>query len=323
MSAAAGFGVLKTDTSPTAATPAQIFRARDIALEDSLASVFVQNRTPPDGFSVPLEAGPGPCYDRAVRDQSFTELGNRAFSRGDLAAAMRWYQQALEAERRAGSERSLAVALGNLANVYASMGRREDAEGLYRQVLGIERRLGDERQIALTLLHLGNLAADALEAPRARAYYFEARDLLERLGETGPLGVLHQNLGLLARETGEYADAITAFEAALALMRRAGDRRGVAAVYTNLGRTYHVMGRLDEAFACCSTSQAMAERAGDELAIAAARYHLAGICEARGDRAAAIAHLRIVVDIDRRYHLPKYEENRARLAVLEAAAGPA
>jgi len=46
---------------------------------------------------------------------------------------------------------------------------------------------------------------------------------------------------------------------------------------------------------------------------------LAGICEARGDRPSAIAHLRVVVDIDRRYGLPKYEENRARLAVLEAA----
>jgi tetratricopeptide (TPR) repeat protein len=105
-------------------------------------------------------------------------------------------------------------------------------------------------------------------------------------------------------------------------MRRADDRRGVSAVYTNLGRTYHLMGRLDDAFACCSTSHAMAERAGDELTIASARYHLAGICEARGDRAAAISHLRIVVDIDRRYGLPKYEENRARLAVLEGAKNP-
>jgi hypothetical protein len=77
------------------------------------------------------------------------------------------------------------------------------------------------------------------------------------------------------------------------------------------------MGRLDDAHACGVTALAMAERSGDELAAATARYHLAGICEARGDRPAAVSHLRVVVDIDRRYNLPKYEENRARLAALE------
>jgi tetratricopeptide (TPR) repeat protein len=129
-------------------------------------------------------------------------------------------------------------------------------------------------------------------------------------------------MGLLARELGEYAGAVAAFEAALVLMRRADDRRGVAAVYTNLARTFHLMGRLDDAYACGSTALAMAERSGDELAVASARYHLAGICEARGDRSAAAAHLRIVVDVDRRYGLPKYDENRARLAALEAKETP-
>jgi tetratricopeptide (TPR) repeat protein len=143
--------------------------------------------------------------------------------------------------------------------------------------------------------------------------------MLERLGETGPLGVLYQNMGLLARESGEHEAAVAAFESALVLMRRADDRRGVAAVYTNLSRTYLLMGRLDDAYACGATALAMADRLGEELAAASARYHLAGICEARGDTAAARAHLRVVVDIDRRYGLPKYEENRARLAALDAA----
>jgi tetratricopeptide (TPR) repeat protein len=146
---------------------------------------------------------------------------------------------------------------------------------------------------------------------------------LARLGETGALAVLHQNRGLLARELGEHQTALEEFEEALTLMRRADDQRGVAAVYTNLGRTYHLLGRFDDAYACCATALAMSERRGDELAVAAARYHLAGICEARGDKPSALAHLRIVVDIDRRYGLPKYDENRARLAALEAATGPA
>jgi hypothetical protein len=78
------------------------------------------------------------------------------------------------------------------------------------------------------------------------------------------------------------------------------------------------MERLDDAWACCTTALAMAERRGDEMALATARYHLAGICEARGDTRSALTHLRVVVDIDRRYGLPKYDENVARLSALEA-----
>jgi hypothetical protein len=76
--------------------------------------------------------------------------------------------------------------------------------------------------------------------------------------------------------------------------------------------------RYDDAIACCQTSQSIAERSCDELRTGGARYVLVQCYEATGKLREAADLLELVVHMDRKYQLPKLEENIQRLAGLRA-----
>jgi tetratricopeptide (TPR) repeat protein len=184
--------------------------------------------------------------------------------------------------------------------------------------LELQKLLGDEKGIGTTLANLGNLRADAGEWDRAQAYYLEALDLMTKTHDEPAQAVLYSDLGLVARETGRFAEAIQFYERSLGLMRRLSNLGGVADAWRMIGRTFLIQKRYDEAIACCQTSQAIAERLRDELRTGGARYVLAQCYEEMGRLQDAANLLEQVVRMDRKYCLPKLEENTQRLKALRA-----
>src|SRR2546425_209825 len=73
---------------------------------------------------------------------------------------------------------------------------------------------------------------------------------------------------------------------------------------------------------CAPTSLGISRRLRDELRVAGACYLLAGIREEEGKIAEAAELLERVVAIDRKYQLPKLEENTRRLEALRERATP-
>ena len=123
---------------------------------------------------------------------------------------------------------------------------------------------------------------------------------------------------MVARETKEYEQAIGYYEQSLVLMRRLGNEGGVADAWRMIGRTFLLQRRYDDAIACCQTSQSIAERSHDELRAGGARYVLVQCYEELGKLREAADLLELVVQMDRKYQLPKLEENTKRLAALRA-----
>lgn len=245
-------------------------------------------------------------------------LGNEHFSRGDYTRAHECYAKALECDRKTGDQRALVATLGNLANICAVSGRREAAQQYYEEVLELQKLLGDERGIGTTLANLGNLRADAAEYERARAYYLEALDILNRTNDETAQAVLFSDLGFVARETGQFGEALQYYERSLALMKRLGNEGGMADAWRMMARTHLLQQRYEDAVACCRTSQAVAERMRDELRTGGARYVLAGCFEQMGRLREAAELLEQVVAMDRKYDLPKLQENIGRLEALKA-----
>jgi tetratricopeptide (TPR) repeat protein len=165
---------------------------------------------------------------------------------------------------------------------------------------------------------LGNLRADAGEWDVARAYYLEALDLMTKTGDEAGKAVLFSDLGLVARETGQFDEALRCYESSLTLMRRLGNLGGVADAWRMIGRTFLIQKRYDDAIACCQTSQSIAERLRDELRTGGARYVLVQCYEEMGRLRDAVDLLDQVVLMDRKYRLPKLEENTQRLVALRA-----
>ena len=63
----------------------------------------------------------------------------------------------VETARKLGDKGSEGAALGNLGNVYASLGQYEDAAELYQQSLVIKKEIGDQEGTATTLINLAGL----------------------------------------------------------------------------------------------------------------------------------------------------------------------
>jgi tetratricopeptide (TPR) repeat protein len=121
---------------------------------------------------------------------------------------------------------------------------------------------------------------------------------------------------LIAREQGQFNEAIAYYEKSMLLMRRLGNDGGVADAWRMMGRTFLLEKRCDDAVACGQTSQSIAERSLDELRTGGARYLLADCYEAMGRLEEAAQLLERVVEMDRKYQLPKLEENIKRLDAL-------
>ena len=244
--------------------------------------------------------------------------GNEHFSRGHYTDAYTCYAKALEFDRLTGDQRALAATLGNLGNICAVSGRRDAAQRYYQEVLELQKILGDEKGIGTTLANLGNLRADAGEWDSARAYYLEALDLMTKTHDVAAEAVLFSDLGLVARETGQFDEAIRCYERSLELMRHLGNHGGVADAWRMIGRTFLVQKRYEDAIAYCQTSQSIAERSRDELRSGGARYVLVQCYEETGRLRDAADLLEQVVYMDRKYQLPKLEENTQRLTALRA-----
>ena len=68
--------------------------------------------------------------------EQLNKIGNEYFGRGLYTEAYDYYQQALACDRQSGDRRALVATLGNLGNVCAVSGRREQAQQFYQEEIG-------------------------------------------------------------------------------------------------------------------------------------------------------------------------------------------
>jgi serine/threonine-protein kinase PknK len=106
--------------------------------------------------------------------------------------------------------------------------------------------------------------------------------------------------GLALAFTSDDKSALEAIERAVAIGRSAGDKRAEAVALGSLAIVHQRAGRAVEAKRAYEESLAAAEAARDAWTYAATRLNLAGLAQAEGDFAAALAHLEAAVDMGRR-----------------------
>jgi transcriptional regulator with GAF, ATPase, and Fis domain len=106
--------------------------------------------------------------------------------------------------------------------------------------------------------------------------------------------------GLALAFTGEDASAQEAIERAVAVGRSVGDKRAEAVALGSLAIAHQRGGRASEAKRAYDESLAAAEAARDAWTYATTRLNLAGLAQAEGDFAAALAHLEAAVDMGQR-----------------------
>jgi len=193
-------------------------------------------------------------------------------------------------DRPGGDDRDRAATLNNLGVLYRNLGDYPSARRYYERALELDRRHREREREARTLNNLGWVDHLAGELERARARYAESLELSRELADRSLEAAVRTGLGRLLTETGEPAAARQHLERAVALRREEENPRGLAAALQSLGELERRQGRLAAASAALAEGLALAERLGDRQLGASLAIRLARVEGERGrpDRALAL-----------------------------------
>ncbi|WP_218080811.1 tetratricopeptide repeat-containing protein [Anthocerotibacter panamensis] len=177
------------------------------------------------------------------------ESGKSKSYREDIEKAQEYFQKAIALDEESST---LAANLNNLANLYSSQGRYDEAEPLYVQALALYRKLlGEEHpDVASSLNNLAGLYYSQGRYDEAEPLLQQALRLVRKLGEEHPkVAISLNNLAGLYYSQGRYDEAEPLYVQALGLRRKllGEEHPDVATSLNNLAELYKSQGRYEQA----------------------------------------------------------------------------
>jgi predicted ATPase/class 3 adenylate cyclase len=152
--------------------------------------------------------------DRAGSAFALANLTFERLFRGDLEAALRQGDEAVERARLADDEWVLSWALSNAGCAHLEAGQqkldageRQQGRRLVEEASAIARRLGDRRLIAITVGNLGEEALELRDLARAVPLLTEAMIALTGLRERAAAANIGRTLALVALYEGDVGEA--------------------------------------------------------------------------------------------------------------------
>jgi Nif-specific regulatory protein len=224
---------------------------------------------------------------------AFNNLGLVYKNLREWREAMRFLEQALKLDERAGLYARMRVGLLNLGLIRYRLGQWDLAEEHFRQSLRIARETGHVQGESSALLALGLLLRRRRQSDRAEENFRRAMTLAQQAHAPREGLLAREFLGELALDRSDASGAVAIFAPALAEAQEIAPEGDVAAeLTTRLGIAELQLGRLDEAQAHLVRGLAMAERLGDRIESAIAERSLARLEAMRGNAATVEARIR-------------------------------
>jgi CHAT domain-containing protein/tetratricopeptide (TPR) repeat protein len=216
------------------------------------------------------------------------DLGNVAYSRGNLARAEQMYQRALAIfENLIPNSLQVAKTLRNLGNVASARGDLDKAEQLYQQALAIEEKLApNSLDAAHTLHNLGLVALKQGKLVQAKQLFQQVLGLFERLVPNSlQVASTLGNLGDVAFFSGDLVRAEQMYQQALGLFEQlVPNSLQVAQTLHNLGSVAESRGDLNRAEQLLQQALAIFESlVPNSMQVANALHNLGNVASDRGD----------------------------------------
>ena len=229
-------------------------------------------------------------------DQVFIQTGNTPYRgktlyrraaltqmSGDLSGAAAQLEQALEWMSDIVSIHDRGGAHELLANVYSTLGRRDDAEAQYQNAID----LGDPEIQARAFIQLGSLARQSGDYEKAQSNYQQALRLAERLGHVLQRAILSQELGYLYYQQGSFELAERSFLDAGQIYSQLNFPLGLAHIQHALGNVAFARQDLESAQKSYQSALDLNRAQGVDANSAYNRYMLAVVAQRQGDIARA------------------------------------
>lgn len=233
-----------------------------------------------------------------------------------------WADQAIDESRRLGYDAGEACGLRYKGIGYWYRDEYDTALELVLEALRIYERIGDTQGIAGSLSTAGTIYLNLERYDQALETYQRALALAEKTGDENRVGIVLSNLGTTYLGMNRHEDALVEFRRALPILERTGSTLDVLTALGNIGGAYRRLGRLDEALAVNADILERAERAGSKVRMADALTDTAEILMMQGRHAEAEPNVRRAVEIARSEGLKRNEHEAEQVwAQLSEARG--
>ncbi|MBX7224041.1 MAG: tetratricopeptide repeat protein [Blastocatellia bacterium] len=166
---------------------------------------------------------------------TYSILGTVSNALGDLVAAAKYFNLALDHCRARGDQAGEANVLHNFGSMYDDLGEKEKAGAYYRQALVLERQTNDRQGESYSLNNLALIEDFRGEFQQALEGFHRVRQLTQELGDKHLEGTVLLNLGQTHRNLGEYDATRTFYTQALELFQSLQEDAGTAAALQKLG----------------------------------------------------------------------------------------
>jgi tetratricopeptide (TPR) repeat protein len=210
-------------------------------------------------------------------------------TKGDLATALRFFDQSLAVARPTGNLSIVGLGLSSLGLVYLEMGNYPLAAQYYHQALAILQQVRAEQHYALVLSNLGYIHAN-LDHPDSAEYFFARAAPLAKQHRPDFGAFIHNNLANLHLQAGRREQARRSLALAQALAQQYDDQQDLSDGARLLAELHLAQGDLDSALAQADRSLRIAQAVNLKRNIYQAYQVGSQIYEAKRDTPAAFAH---------------------------------
>ncbi|WP_344620380.1 AfsR/SARP family transcriptional regulator [Dactylosporangium salmoneum] len=217
--------------------------------------------------------------------------------RGQWQELVSIQEAALRALRRLGDRPGQGAASCELGQVYARIGRFDEAHQYLWTALCLFEQLDDAPGLARAHYHLGWLQHAQRRYRDALSHSEQALELFERLGDKLWRARALNATGWIMGQLGDHEAALRRCRDALVENREAGDRHGEAGTWDAVGYAHHRLGDPRQALACYGHALRAYRELGDRSGQAYVLCHLGDAHAAVGDAAAAAEAWRHSLDI--------------------------
>ena len=218
----------------------------------------------------------------AQRRALLTAAGGIAYWQGDIAAAHRWYREAVDLARAHEGPLALANALYDLSFAPLETSTAEwtaaivgESRPILEEALAIFRAERDDDGVARALWALTNQYVFGGDAAEGEAVAREALELNRRFGSAFGIGWALHSVGLVEGATGRLDAAQATLTEALGLFHRAGDMSGVTLISSDLAVVALVGGDRERGIRIAAAVDHLIELTG--AALGRVSYQAAGL----------------------------------------------
>ena len=199
------------------------------------------------------------------------------------AEAKELYERAITIMQKTGNKRGKIFALGNLGDVFCSLGEYVKAKEYYENALAISMEIGDRQGLGTCYGYLGYVSGSLCENVKAKQYFEKALAISTEIGDRAGEGTQYGNLGNVFYSLGEYVKAKQHYEKALAISAEIGDRATEGTWYGNLGSVSFSLGEYVKAKEYYERALAISSEIGDRAGEGRWYGHLGNVSGSLGE----------------------------------------